>query len=148
MSDHQPFLLTIADVRAKGLAALRAGKLTAQAERYQDRRCAYVVDAAGCRCIIGAALPPEALQRVMDTQMNHASFFQLLDAKIISASPSEQDELMKAQVLHDNWARASLSVGRLLDSFRSASEISSTQKNRDDHKAKLVAWLETSEVVS
>lgn len=89
-----PFELTLADVKAKGLAAYHAKQLSAQGP---TPACQYR-DKSGRPCIVGAALPDDVALPLQQTQPVWA----LRGA--IDYNPDELREIQDLQLIHDAWA--------------------------------------------
>lgn len=92
------FKLTLADVKAKGLEAYKAGRLSAQGP---TPACQYR-DASGRACVVGAALPDELADSLGG--LNFAVLQTLIDDNVVYVSDDEEYEIARLQVLHDRWA--------------------------------------------
>jgi hypothetical protein len=106
--------LTLKEIKKKGLAAYKAGTLTAQAKNPADRMCAYEV--GYCKCVIGSALSAETLQKIHAGHLNrHASIHKLMEDDIVNMNGGydgeEYQEARQLQSLHDAWATASQRYG-------------------------------------
>lgn len=93
------FTLTLADVKAKGLAALEAGQLSAQGP---TPMCAYR-DPSGRPCIIGTVLPDDFI----DEHINEKPVYLL---PLVEIEPIELCALSRLQSIHDRWAQVASGV--------------------------------------
>lgn len=89
-------ILTLADVKAKGLAAFTAGQLTAQGP---NPVCKYrTVD--NRVCIVGAAIPEGSF----DTgNYNLMRITELAVEKVVEINPEELPAIQRLQTIHDRW---------------------------------------------
>jgi len=94
------FKLTLSDVKAAGLAALYAGKLSAQGPTPE---CAYRDD-HGRPCVIGAALPFDVVDCLIDVGQGDEKVSDL-SSNIVVTDPDELPKLARLQAIHDRWAQ-------------------------------------------
>jgi hypothetical protein len=102
------FKLTFADAVKAAKERFKAGTLTAQAERVEDRYCAYRI--RGYRCAIGAALPTEVLnklakRRIHGASMNEKSVESLIEHGFLEVPAEDELPLRQLQATHDEWCR-------------------------------------------
>lgn len=94
--------LTLAEIKAAGLAAYHAGQLSAQGP---EPACLYR-DGAGRPCVIGAAMP----EAFLDTDPEEDSFWgksisDLVDDEYVEMDLEELPAARRLQAIHDRWAQ-------------------------------------------
>lgn len=88
--------LTLAQVKAAGLEAFRAGRLQAQDPTAAGNSCRY-----SGPCVIGAALSDDALKHLVKNNLDTVGVVRLLKEGHIQVPTYEWDELRRLQALHD-----------------------------------------------
>jgi len=94
--------ITLQDVVQAGAVAYLAGRLSAQGP---SPTCSYLDD-AGCPCVVGAAMTPETINKLVERKQLGTRAAELSKAGFISIPNSDKEAVDQLQRSHDKWASA------------------------------------------
>jgi hypothetical protein len=106
-TESTPQTLTLADVVREGMKAWVDGTL---ALSQGTCNCRYLEPTNNTRCVVGSALTPETLARVIESDRNAQAFNGLLDGGLVTFVGDKEDlfDVFELQAMHDCGDAAAL----------------------------------------